>query len=1115
MSHPLATYTFLPWMRQGLGLSIQQTESTPNPDLRASIGVQLTIRAEGIGGIVPDMNLATNKVYLYGPGELLGIEKLPLIKTEPRHWITDFEANNLAHIDLYDEDFPWLYTPARPTIAAHRHLPWLMLVVLEEGEFTEGEGNTAAPFINIADLNKVPVKSELWAWAHVQVNRNLGPSDATIVSDAGPAIADKLRATLSENLDLAYSRIICPRQLEPNRAYHAFLMPAFETGRVAALKLDVTKVDDALRGAAESHANRSALAGSSFPYYYRWSFRTGNKGDFEYLVRLLKPQPMDARVGRRDIDVQKPGADLKGILGPDHDGILRLGGALRIPEATLAQHDQDEARRFENWAAPRPHPFQKDLAAFINLADDYSTRSAIDAHNDPAVPAEIGVLPNGDTDPDPLITPPLYGMWHALTKRLLFKPDGSPVANTSNWLHELNLDPRHRTAAGFGTEVIRKRQEEYMNAAWDQIGEVLEANRKMRLAQFSKAVSLAWFARNFAPLETKAPERLLMLSAPLSKRIMLEDVTLRKATADSTLPAAFVATTMRRVLRPSSRLMRSLPKGTTPISSIPAEIMRGLNEGTLTTAQPPALPPGATSVDDLAQGVIEQLPAWLIDLLRHYPNLPLWILIGGLVLALFMLVVGAIFIAVLLAAAAVFGYVGLTRAAATIKAAESLRPTTKGPDYVANLPPDPSFSLETFGSVATVAATGTGDNPTAVRFKDALVTSIEFDAQARLVTLPVKRVPLDITAAASQTVITLNPARSVPAFYYQTMLLPDRIKDGLRESFVEAMAYPRIDQAMYRPLADIGGDLLLPNVGLIPPNSISLLETNQPFIESYMVGLNHEFARELLWREYPTDQRGSYFRQFWDVSGFKDTTGLSADALREKLYDIPKLHLWPSASSLGAHDNRQPPGAPPKGDVVLSIRGELLKRYPTAVIYAHKADWQRKTDGTIDQAKIRVPIALTPAEESNPPADKIRNPLYGAKVDPDITFLGFALSAKEAQGNPASNDAGWFFVIKERPGEPRFGLDISRDGAPLSSWSELAWPDVTTTNSLLRINAGMSEHTLTTPPPASASPEEVAQHLEDKQVLWNRNTNAADVAYVLYRLPVLVAVHAAEMLPQR
>jgi hypothetical protein len=306
----------------------------------------------------------------------------------------------------------------------------------------------------------------------------------------------------------------------------------------------------------------------------------------------------------------------------------------------------------------------------------------------------------------------------------------------------------------------------------------------------------------------------------------------------------------------------------------------------------------------------------------------------------------------------------------------------------------------------------------------------------------------------------------------------------------------------------------LPNVGLIPPNSISLLETNQRFIESYMVGLNHEFARELLWREYPTDQRGSYFRQFWDVSGYKDTENLSPDALREKLYDIPKLHLWPRASTLGAHDNRQPPGSPPKEEVVLSIRGELLKRYPTAVIYAHKASWQLKPDGSIDQSKIRVPVPLTPEEESDPPLDKIKNPLYGAKVDPDITFLGFDLTIPEAKGDPATNDPGWFFVIKERPGEPRFGLDVSRDGAPINSWSDLSWPDVTKTNSILRINAGMNEFTLTTPPPSSEGPEEMAQHLEDKQVRWNRNTNAADVAYVLYQLPVLVAVHAAEMLPQ-
>ena len=66
-----------------------------------------------------------------------------------------------------------------------------------------------------------------------------------------------------------------------------------------------------------------------------------------------------------------------------------------------------------------------------------------------------------------------------------------------------------------------------------------------------------------------------------------------------------------------------------------------------------------------------------------------------------------------------------------------------------------------------------------------------------------------------------------------------------------------------------------------------------------MVGLNHEFARELLWREYPTDQRGSYFRQFWDVRGVFDVEGLDAEALKEKLHDIPELHRWPPTSTLG------------------------------------------------------------------------------------------------------------------------------------------------------------------------------------------------------------------------
>ena len=51
------------------------------------------------------------------------------------------------------------------------------------------------------------------------------------------------------------------------------------------------------------------------------------------------------------------------------------------------------------------------------------------------------------------------------------------------------------------------------------------------------------------------------------------------------------------------------------------------------------------------------------------------------------------------------------------------------------------------------------------------------------------------------------------------------------------------------------------------PNSLMVAEPNAEFIEAYMVGLNHEIGRLLLFAEFPTDQRGTCFRQFWDPRG--------------------------------------------------------------------------------------------------------------------------------------------------------------------------------------------------------------------------------------------------------
>jgi hypothetical protein len=333
---------------------------------------------------------------------------------------------------------------------------------------------------------------------------------------------------------------------------------------------------------------------------------------------------------------------------------------------------------------------------------------------------------------------------------------------------------------------------------------------------------------------------------------------------------------------------------------------------------------------------------------------------------------------------------------------------------------------------------------------------------------------------------------------------------------------------MYEPLKDISAELLLPNLNLIEQNSITLLETNQDFIESYMVGLNHEFARELLWREYPTDQRGSYFRQFWDVRGMYDPAQPDADTLKEKLRDIPPLHTWPRRSLLGQHDNREDRPGAEEEELVLVIRGELLKRYPTAVIYAHRACYQRtgpETDrhpcersGGIDNTVERRLAPLTQAEEENPPRYKVRTPLYEAKVDPDVYFFGFDLVAEEAiggTGDPGDEDPGWFFVIKERPGEPRFGLDIDKQ-PEINVWNDLSWTDVQPQppGAFIEITPATATIPLVAPTGPDAQ-EKLEQHQDDTHVSWQASMGAADLAYILYQAPVLVAVHAAEMLPRK
>ncbi len=1112
----IGTYTFLPWLRQGLANRI----TAPAAAARATVAVSLKISGQPVDGGVALEEPIDKDIQLYGPGDIIGIDSRQIVKVEPRHWITNFETNCLPYIEFYDEDFPWRYTPAPPDAETGSRLqPWIMLLLLKDGEFDEGRAGDGRPlpYISVTAANVFPAADQLWAWAHVHVNRGLvAPAHDTHATPAenAPVLAE-FAATLNENPDLAYSRIVAPRRLEANTGYHAFLIPTFETGRLAGLNYDPADAPTGTTSAWAAYGTR--VDGNDYPTYHRWYFRTSSIGDFEYLVRLLTPKPMDRRVGLRRMDVQDPGSNLPGIIDPALGSVLKLGGALRIPFDTLAPEAKLDVQKYGNWDEPYPHLFQQRLADFINLGESYSRQSPQDAHADALLPSDGTSASN----PDPLITPPLYGRWHALTNRLLTNADGAPAPNRRNWVHELNLDPRFRVAAGFGTGVVQHNQEQYMEAAWEQVGDVLEANRKIRHGQLAREVSWAWYDKQLRGLAVNDPDVFFAVTAPLDRRVLINGTTRHFVQRASPAPRAAVSAGMRRATRPRGPLVKALDF---PPTISPRALTTRLNAGDIQAAPPKVVPAAAPTVERLADemeppsvpcavlGWLDRLP-WL----RFLPLILVALLAVIFLLQIIPVAAGlAVGIIMMLAALAALLVRWLGNVHHRHRVADVLRGRNHTPESINDIGPHAGFML-TLPGATVPEATGNTDSAEATRFRSALRDMFAV-TRASFQVAPVPAItPMNVASTARITLTALDPRVTLPRRIGTSIAIPPRIREQLPERFVEVMAYPDFDTPMYLPLVSISSDLFLPNIQYVEQNTISLLETNQQFIEAYMVGLNHEFARELLWREYPTDQRGSYFRQFWDVSSHLELAGGDAEALRERLRDIPPIHRWSRASALGDHDHREAAGENEQ-EVVLTIRGELLKKYPTAVIYARRAAWRRSANGAIDKSQPRDMEELTTSEEANPPLAKLRTPLYEAKVDPDIYFLGFDLTVLEAKGeaHDAPDDPGWFFIIEERPGEPRFGLDIDQDGAPggvKHRWNDVSWADVGVAEGAL-LPALPHPGIALVAPPAGTLAIDQQQHHEDVQIKWDDQVSAAELAYILYQVPVRVAVHASEMLPK-
>jgi hypothetical protein len=372
------------------------------------------------------------------------------------------------------------------------------------------------------------------------------------------------------------------------------------------------------------------------------------------------------------------------------------------------------------------------------------------------------------------------------------------------------------------------------------------------------------------------------------------------------------------------------------------------------------------------------------------------------------------------------------------------------------------------------------------------------------------RPALQLEAVTTHLLAELQPARTLAARVKSNIRIdPQGVWTPTLDPLDELLVAPDFPQAMYFPLKTISEELLLPNVGLIPPNTITLLKTNQKFVEAYLVGLNHEMAREFIWREYPADQRSTFFRQFWAARESNPDPSLTDKERAEKLKDIYPIHLWAKTNDLGSNNHRKPG---PNGEyLVLLIRGDLFRRYPNTDVYAAKAIWH---DPPLKEEGNSCEIFRTPeSDEFYEDESKLRWPIFSGDLGPEIHFFGFDLDASAARGNinQPKSDPGWFFALREHPGEPRFGLDepLTLDPKnPVRRWKDLSWANVA--GSLANVdtlNYIQLNNALTLVSIASS---------DEKQITFEASqsaTNAASLAYILLQDPFKAYIHAAEMLP--
>ncbi len=871
----------IPWIRSGLSTTIANAAVRGRTtDLRAVTTVGLDATANHGA----DSQAATTQsIELYGPGDVVALADNQVRTVYPQPGTPDAEWNFFAYLELHEADLPWRYSPAGPDgddIAP----PWLALIVVEDGVEATFATNARGSTITVESAASLPPPDDLWAWAHA-------------FGDGDPVARP----------DLFRARLLCPRRLRPDAGWRACLVPAFRTGRNVGLGLPI--------GTDAGPAWAANETDVELPVYHSWTFRTGvNDGTFYSLATKLMPRELTADVGVRTLELHDPGAPLPSIPEASTDFV----GAMFSP-------------------AYRPQPDRTGVLAEFAASyveqltpDDTGTRGGAASTKEPSRTERYDALLH-----DPVVALPLYGSSQQHGEAL---PD-----DAGHWYRQLSTDPVHRSVAALGAEVVRNDQESLMAAAWEHAASLAQINEALQRARLAAETA----AQRKQKFEALRPTHKAQVIGPVIAALGSGNALFGADLDVAEVPRAVLGGSFRRITRAGGPVQRATTVQPTT-AGVAAPIDRFVG-GVLTRGVAAYRQPTATvapfGVDIGMRAVTQVAPAGTFELgaLEHRRPLagltdrPVDIQPGSLDIAwataTSSVTVTRTRLDAVLADPAQIDRVQPGSAPVTTITAAIGSPKRRG-----SRRPSAQRSTSRFRPSGELTAVPSG--------------SVQFDFSQGTRTITVAEIRAQIIAQPFQ-LVTERPgdmvqqgvvATALPLLTADVAALMTRAIDpvqGIRDwtnSRIRSadsaegpaadvaptgapiptalIARPKFELPMYERLRELSVEYIVPGIGMVPKNTVGALSINNAFVESFLVGANHELSREFRWREYPAPLHLTWFDQFWDVAA-----GGPAD--------IAPIGKW-KPTALGEHATG--------GDrLVVLVKGELIERFPDVSIYMIQA----------------------------------------------------------------------------------------------------------------------------------------------------------------------------------